>query len=120
MATRPHRNLELTDCVGLQFAKQVGKNEIQLEEIELLIPAAKNVHLTFDDFGKMCVERINKDIWAFHSVTYRDKLAERSWFIDNEAKFSLFSRAAARNNDVPVFTVLVKPVPPKPVAEEKK
>jgi hypothetical protein len=119
MAGRPHRNLELCDCVGLQFAKTRGQNELMLEDVELLIPAAKNQSFTWDQFKSMASERIIKDKWEIHSCVYRDEVGKRSWYIDNEAKFALFCRASMRNNEVPVFTVLVKPVM-KPAEEEKK
>ncbi len=118
MAGRPHRNLELCDCVGLQFARSGGPNQLLLEDIELLVPAAKHTSITFEAFKEMVLERMNKNKYKMLSVVYRDADAKQSWFIDDEAKFTIFCRAVQRKNAVPVFTVLVKEIEEPPVAKE--
>jgi hypothetical protein len=124
MATRPHRNLELYECVGLQFAKESGLNQLDLEDIEMLFPASKGNSITHANFVEEVMKRLDKEHWQVKYVVYRDTVAQRSWHIMGEGDFYMLCKSCVKTNTIPVFTVIVgktkKPEPPKALEEPKK
>lgn len=124
MATRPHRNLHLVDCVGLQFAKDKGNGDLELESVELLVPESKG-SISYDDFKKMVFERMDMKAWQVKEVVWRDSVNQRAWHVDTNDTFFILWREQARLNNATIFTVIVTPHPErvkelKAAAEEKK
>ena len=117
MATRRHRNATTVSSIGWHFAQSLN-GTIRAEYITMIHPANANDTLDHDGFKKIVLDCAVAENIGVVAVIAMESLTQRNVLIANAEDYDLHCNTERKiHNRMPVFTVMVKPLPPlKPPA----